>query len=259
MTISQKITPLMLDDPRKAMVGAHTYLRELIHNNTLPAGTIISQVELANALGVSRTPLREALRRLQEEGLIESEANRRCRVTGYRPEDLDSVYGTRLLVEALAMRISVPLLRPNEVDELGHMLGAMDEASLASREQGNGPNEDWRRIHRLFHFKMVSKAPPTLLAQYEALVMRSERYFLGMINTRHFQTLGREAEHVDLVNLVKAGNIDRLIVSTAEHRARTAVALLADVAVDFEPVAIRAALRMITAEADASSVWRSAA
>lgn len=241
------------------MAGAHAYLRDLIHDNSLPPGTVLSQVELANALGVSRTPLREALRRLQAEGLIEAEANRRCRVAGCRPEDLDSIYGARLLIEALAMRISLPQLRPSDIDELDQLLAAMNDAGAASRVAGSGPNDEWRRLHAQFHFKMVFRAPPTLLEQYETLIARSERYFLGMVSTRLSYNFGRDAEHVELLDLIRAGDIERIIVAIAEHRARTAVALLANVAVDFEPVVIRTALRMITTETDRITLWRSAA
>ena len=56
-----------------------SHLREMILGGLLQPGVVISQVELAHTLGVSRTPLREAMRMLQEEGLIEAEPNRRAR------------------------------------------------------------------------------------------------------------------------------------------------------------------------------------
>ena len=68
-------------DEQPAAVTVHDRLRDAILSGELAAGTVMSQVELARRFNVSRTPLREAIRMLQREGLIEGEANRRVRVT----------------------------------------------------------------------------------------------------------------------------------------------------------------------------------
>ena len=62
-----------LPEARQAIPHVHAYLRECILNGTLSPGTKLSQVSLAAQLGISRTPLREVLRMLQEEGLVEIE------------------------------------------------------------------------------------------------------------------------------------------------------------------------------------------
>lgn len=62
------------------VVFLHARLRKMILNGTIPPGSMLSQVKLAETLGVSRIPLREALRMLQEEGLVEAEHNQRARV-----------------------------------------------------------------------------------------------------------------------------------------------------------------------------------
>src|SRR5260370_37263650 len=65
-------------------------------------GTKLSQVTLAAQLGISRTPLREVLRMLQEEGPVEIEPNQRTRVAGLDPAELDDIYASRILPETLA-------------------------------------------------------------------------------------------------------------------------------------------------------------
>ncbi|TMD00666.1 MAG: GntR family transcriptional regulator, partial [Chloroflexi bacterium] len=72
----------------------HEHLRRLILDGAIPNGASISQVELAERLGVSRTPLREAMRMLQAEGIIHAEHGRRTRVTALDVGDIDTVYGT---------------------------------------------------------------------------------------------------------------------------------------------------------------------
>ena len=64
----------------------------LIVTGEIPPGTQLSQVELARRLGLSTTPVREALRQLEAEGLVESRRNLRPRVPVFDPTDLDAVY-----------------------------------------------------------------------------------------------------------------------------------------------------------------------
>src|SRR6476661_4425771 len=96
-----------LPEARQAIPHVHTYLRECILDGTLKPGTKLSQVSLAAQLGISRTPLREVLRMLQEEGLVEIEPNQRTRVAGLDPQELDDVYASRILLETLALSMTI--------------------------------------------------------------------------------------------------------------------------------------------------------
>src|SRR5580700_8405381 len=90
--------------------AVHDELRAAILRNELPAGMILNQVHVAERLGVSRTPLREAFRMLQREGLIEGESNKRMRVAGFSLDGLEDLYAMRILLEGLAIRLTVPQL-----------------------------------------------------------------------------------------------------------------------------------------------------
>lgn len=82
-------------------------LRENIVDGTLPAGTRLPQVALAAQLGVSRTPLREALRVLDSEGLVQSlDGNRTVEVVQTRPDDLREMYELREVIDGLAARLA---------------------------------------------------------------------------------------------------------------------------------------------------------
>jgi AraC-like DNA-binding protein len=79
------IERLALPEVRQAIPRLHAYLRECILDGRLPPGRKLSRVALAEQLGVSRTPLREVLRMLQQEGYVEFEPNQRMRVAELDP------------------------------------------------------------------------------------------------------------------------------------------------------------------------------
>src|SRR5947207_14730102 len=89
-------------------------------------GVQLSQRELSQLTGVGRTPLREALRMLQREGLVEAEPNHRVRVADFSIPDLEQLYAMRISLEALAIRLTVPLLQGDELRRLEGFLTHMD-------------------------------------------------------------------------------------------------------------------------------------
>src|SRR5947207_14042788 len=120
----------------------HEHLRRLILDGAIPNGASISQVELAERLGVSRTPLREAMRMLQAEGIVQADHGRRTRVTALDVGDIDTVYGTRVLMEGAGVLVMVPLLDRARINELA-------EAVQEMRKHASDPNaEVWARAHR---------------------------------------------------------------------------------------------------------------
>ena len=114
-----------LPEARQAIPHLHAYLRECILDGTLTPGTKLSQVSLARQLGISRTPLREVLRMLQEEGLVEIEPNQRTRVSGLDPQELDDVYASRILLETLALSMTIGHFGAASRKEAKRLLTAM--------------------------------------------------------------------------------------------------------------------------------------
>src|SRR5438309_9294220 len=107
---------------KQTIARIHEQIRTAILRGDFRADEEISQVQLARDLGISRTPLREVLRMLQREGLVIQQSNRRLQVAGVSLSDLEQLYVTRLPIEALAIRFSVPRL---ESAELARLEGTM--------------------------------------------------------------------------------------------------------------------------------------
>ena len=91
------------------VANVHERLRRDILSGEIPAGET-SQLALARELEVGRTPLREALRMLQHEGLVISEPNRRVRVAELSAADVEQLYSMRIALEAMAVQVTVPEL-----------------------------------------------------------------------------------------------------------------------------------------------------
>src|ERR1700716_2347831 len=134
------------------VAAVHERLRAAILRGEIPAGETTSQVTLARDLEVGRTPLREALRMLQREGLVISEPNRRVRVAELSGDDAEELYIMRISLEAVAIRITVPNLISDDFAELEGYMAQMDHYMKVGDQPG------MRAPHRAFHHLFVAAA-----------------------------------------------------------------------------------------------------
>ncbi|MET7394338.1 GntR family transcriptional regulator [Dactylosporangium sp. NPDC005572] len=108
-------------------------LRERILGGEYAPGERLGEVDLAEKLGVSRTPVREALRRLSAEGLVELTTNKGARVVEYPREDLDHIFEIRARLEGLAARSAATTASAADIDRLDAIATELKEHSEAGR------------------------------------------------------------------------------------------------------------------------------
>src|ERR1022692_2142419 len=159
-----------LPEARQAIPHVHAYLRECILDGTLPPGTKLAQGSLAAQLGISRPPLREVLRMLQEEGLVEIEPNQRTRISGLDPQELDDVYASRILLETLALSMTMGNFGPASRKEARLLLAAMRRAAKT------GDFSAWFAVHADYHRLITAGAGEALQRQLQAFADRTIRY-----------------------------------------------------------------------------------
>jgi DNA-binding GntR family transcriptional regulator len=198
----------------------HDELRNQILRGEIPPGTSMSQVQLAELLDAGRTPLREALRLLQSEGLIVTEPNRNVRVAEFTLQDVEDLYLMRMALECSATLVTVPELVPSEIAELGGLIAQMEYFEAERDHHG------WATPHREFHMKLVSRAGPRARQTIEQLWDHAERY-------RRFYELAdpptwllRMDEHRGLLETAKSGNGDKACERLALHYAGTVVEIV---------------------------------
>jgi DNA-binding GntR family transcriptional regulator len=220
-------------------------LREAILHGRLEPGTVVSQVQLARELGVSRTPLREAVRMLQREGLVAGEANRMVRVAPLSIADVEELYAVRIANEALAIRLTVP------------GMDAQDDASLdaAIEDLGKlaeaGDVDAWEVRHRDFHTRLVRGGGTRLRTHLSELYDHAERYRRLYITSHPRAMSIGAAEHEAIVAACHARDGAAAAAELARHLSRTALTALLQIAPEHEPAMVRAALRAVLGSDDA--------
>lgn len=222
--------------------AAHERLRRAILRGELAAGEVIKQGRLMERFGVGRTPLREALRLLEREGLVEAEPQRRARVAEFSVEDLEQLYAMRIELEALGISYTVLRLSEGELRSLEENLVHMEEFARVEDYWG------WEIPHRAFHFGLVAHAGERLFRTIRQLSDHAERY-------RHFYTVESPrawtkgiAEHRAILEAAEARDPVAAAERLARHYSTVVLSSIAMLAPEHEPALVRTALRTLMGE-----------
>lgn len=135
-------------DPGHATDHAYRLIRAQILSGERTSGEWLREGDLAETLGVSRTPVREALRRLTAEGLVHYERNRGVQVRPWTDEDLDEIFGLRSLLEPYGCRLAA-LAGSVDLGLLDDLANQMDEAARSAVPDVDRITELNNRFHRL--------------------------------------------------------------------------------------------------------------
>lgn len=237
--VSNGAAPEQAGGEDRSLDKVHGLVRRAILNGDLQPGLIVSQVQLAQDLGVSRTPLREALRLLQREGLVEGEPNRRVRVSPLSVEDLEELYTLRIVNESVGIQLTVPTMTAADIEGLRELIAEMDRvAELRDRER-------WEVPHREFHRRLVCGFGTRPAAFLEELADHSERYRRAHLESGpRAWTIG-PAEHAKILDACEQGDAQEASALLVRHISRTALFVLTQIAPEHEPRNLRAALRTV--------------
>jgi len=178
-------------------------LRDLILGADIAPGSRLGEVELAERLGVSRTPVREALTWLAAEGLVEIVANRGARVATWTVAELEGVFDLRASLEPQLTGFAVPNATADDVAELDDLAHRMVEVGAP------GPGQDLDALvplNRAFHDRLIALAAHPTLASALAAAIRPpivRRNFHAYDEASLRRSL---AHHLEIVAAVRAGD-----------------------------------------------------
>nr|WP_087574179.1 GntR family transcriptional regulator [Sphingomonas sp. CDS-1] len=208
-------------------------VRADILSGKLEAGTPISQLALAEAAGTSRGPVREALRRLQQDRLVIARANQRFSVAPYDLGDLESVLALHLVNITLAIRVGVPFLSDEEIAHLTQCAGIM----TAAAEKPDQPT--WEVAYRDFILTIVKHAGIRVGALVEELLDNIQRYRETTLNRAPVVYVGGD-QFAAILDAVQARDGVAASASYAKFAGRIASLILAGIAPHYEPARLRA-------------------
>ena len=225
-------------EPRQLVSFAHRQLREAIISNAIPADSTISQVQLAKDLGVSRTPLREALRLLEHEGLATVEVNKKVTVANVSPEDLDALYALRIQQESLAIFTSVKKADKDRIDRAREHLEGMQNAI------GDQDYERWAKHHRIFHMSLVDGVGHRFCKSIRQNFDHAERYRRIYLNDSDTNWNQSQIDHRSIFDALAEGNPASAAELLAGHYSHTAQGVLAAIDAGYTPGLMNAAVTM---------------
>jgi len=196
---------------RNASVAATELIREAIVDGRLEPGRRLKEEELARELGISRTPVREALLFLQAEGLVEATPNRGAMVCSHDAEDLDDLYQLRALLEGFAARQAAARITDDELTRLRLSCVRFDKLD---------PADDPRKLVKenlFFHNAILAIAGSTRLAGMVRKVIELPLVYKSYIWYSPEQTRISGHYHRQIVNALAARDSERAELVMKEH------------------------------------------
>jgi DNA-binding GntR family transcriptional regulator len=213
--------PLSISVRGRVSVGniAYTSLREAIVNGRLAPGQQLAEVPLSKELQVSRTPLRQAIERLESEGLVVRAMNGRLNVAPVSEEDVKHLFTVRMALEDLALSEALPLTTDNDIETLGRHIKAMEMLGEIKSNVAEAGIDFHDLIYRISGNTILLQ----LLAQIQA---RIDRYrFIGTMGSDRRQAEAIE-EHREIYNLVAKRDLPRARTALQQHLAHARRAAL---------------------------------
>lgn len=195
-------------------------LRTAIISGELSSGSPLPQAEIGARYGVSKIPVREALRQLEAQGFVTLTQGRGAVVAPLSAEEAEEIYLMRIALEPLLLARAIERMSPldfGRVEATLHLIESVDALSAA----------EWHKLDGEFHALLYQAAPlPRIQRQVATLRGNLARYFTV------FETLGDDfrqlgnAEHKQILAACKAGKADIACDFLADHLARSSIELL---------------------------------
>lgn len=201
-------------DHHNAAEAVHMTLREAILHGVLPAGQPLGEIQLAGVFGRSRTPVREAILKLESEGLAARFPRRGLVVAQITREEVLEVYAVREMLDGLSARLAALGILPTELDRLVWL----NDRLRAAAEQGDA--KAMIQLNIEFHEAICQASRNSLLQEFMRRIHEWVRRFDD--TTMSFPGRGLEAvaEHEALIDAIRARDPDAAERIARDHMTR---------------------------------------
>ncbi|MBS3938994.1 MAG: GntR family transcriptional regulator [Peptococcaceae bacterium] len=194
------LTPVDITDLRPIRDIVHEKLRTAILRGHLPSGERLFDTLLAKQLGVSRTPVREALRMLEQEALIVVTPRRGTIVSSLKQEDAVEIYNLRAVLEGLALRLAADNITPHDISALREKLEKM--RPLPENLAG------YMAVHAEFNSILIRASRSPRIEQLVASFTGQLRNLRGISLTSPSRQVSAWKEHCAIVDAIELGDAE---------------------------------------------------
>jgi DNA-binding GntR family transcriptional regulator len=216
------VTTVPFRRPPTAQEAVLAEIRRAIVTGELRPGEQVLQDALAERFGVSRVPLREALKILEGEGQVVYQPHRGYFVAELDVDDLREVYRIRDLLESEAVRVAVPQMTAGDLDRLEDACDDVDRAAAA------GDLVAMTEANRRFHFTLIEAAQMPRMARLIRILWDATDAYRSLYYSEPGHRSHVHDEHVAVMQAVRHGDADSAVELLRRHREH-AVAAVAEV------------------------------
>lgn len=184
------------------------YLRMAILRGEIKSNEPLRQDKIAEELGISKIPIREALVQLKAEGLVMLHPNRGAFVSTLNAAEAGEIYTIRIALETVALESAIPHLTPTLLMQAENTLRVMDVETDVTC---------WTELNWQFHAQLYQAAEmPRLISILEPLHVNVARYLVLYLNNLGFQTISQD-EHYAILEACRAGNAPQAVQLLRQH------------------------------------------
>lgn len=187
---------------------AYNYILEEILDGKVNSNSSIVENDICDKLGISRTPVREAFKQLESEGLIVKYTDRGVFVKDISLTDIEEICQLRKMFEVEALKYSINIITVGEIDECRSLLYGLDD---------NSNSWFFFKADKSFH-KLVMKYCPNhrLLEYYKNLEIQIERFQRLLAKEKdHYKVV--QSQHLKLLDILESRNYDRAAIALSYH------------------------------------------
>jgi DNA-binding GntR family transcriptional regulator len=207
------VSPVLFAPPvqRALRVDVHAALRQALISGALKPGKRINEAEIARQMQISRAPIREAIRQLEQEGLVVSVPRRGTFVVTLSRDDVEEVYTMRADVEARAIRRALPSLRATHLTTLEGLVAAMEGAAVA------GDLAKLLEADLEFHRTIVETAGWSRLRKIWDSLQPQTLTFYTLQTLTDWTPLDHARRHIPLLAAIRGGDPDAAAAAVQDH------------------------------------------
>ena len=212
------------DHEKASWTKAYEWIRDAIESGELEMGTPLPENLLAREIGVSRTPIREALRSLEQDGYVKIIPQKGAFVSEISLEDLKEIYDIRKLLEPFAALSAVNRIPEEEIDEMEKGWKALKKAALAGEVDLTRVSEMDLLLHLTITKYATNKRIGAIITTYHAQIKRFQKLSAQSLSNIH-ETIGQHLEILEKLREWDARGLSSLLY---EHIAKSESNIMKD-------------------------------